>query len=395
MPPRNATPKAPATNGQAANGQADDAQKKKRTAMPAVLDISISSARCQSHMKATLTPAEVEVQLIEKRAALKVAKDAAKEADRALADDATVVALKKEIYAIGADVVRIGSDAPVAMATLADMVVKDVLEFAMDQTLAAEHKMVEVAAIHSGKPQNMKVWPVICNLPAISEYNPEHEAELRKERAAANKVQKLAREAKKAAKDGKEVTAEAKEAAEAVAAQKDAPADDDEQHGPATTFHTYVDNATKAVKADDKYKTMRVSHRLRDVVADLVAQLVSNLSLVAKVNVQDLLDVSTLKACHLQSTIKAIYVHAYGTEDNQGMKEVLAYIDEKVRRYKDHVQAEKQRRIDEMDPEKKAEIEAKKAEAAEAKKIRDAATAKEKAIKMAQHAKELASAVGK
>jgi hypothetical protein len=363
--------------------------KKKRNLMTEILDISISNARCQSHMKAALTPAETEVLLTEKRAALKAAKEAAKAAGRSVDEDDDVASIKEELDEITEKVVRIGGDAPIAVAALCDFVVKSAMRYAMDQTLAAEHKMVEISALHSGDPTSLDVWPLICNLPSITSYDPENEAALKAQRAAENKALKEAREAAK----------KAREAGEAVEEVKKAPAepeddDDEDHHGPSTTFHTYVDAATKAVKKGEAYSSMRVANRLREVLSQAVADLVARYSLVAKVVVLELLGVRTLNASHLQALVKSIYVSKLGVEDHPGMVAILAYVTEKVERYHAHLESEKARKWEEMDPAKKAELEAKKAAAAEAKKKRDAANAKAKAIEMAQKAKALAAAAG-
>lgn len=394
MPPkRTAAAKKPAAKAAAAPMEDPkapvpaDADKKKRNLMTETLGISISNARCQSHMKASLISPEIEAQLTEKRAALKAAKEAAKAEGRAFDDDDDIASLKADIDEITEQVVRIGGDAPIAMAALADWVAKSCLRRAMDQTIAANHKMVEIAALHAGDLSTLDVYALIQDLPAIVTYDPENERTLREERAAANKAQKAAREAAKLAKEAGEPAA--------AKAEKEVAEDeeDEDAHGPSTTFHTYVDNATKKVKEDETYAAMRVSQRLREVVSDIVAEFVSRFSKVAKVSVLELLGVRTLNAGHLQALAKSIFVLKTGDEEDENMKAVLDYVAAKLKLYHDHLEAEKSRKWEEMDPTKKAELEAKKAAAADAKKKRDAENAKTKAIEMAKRAKELAAQV--
>ena len=414
MPARNAKKKAaaapmddgkaaaaPMDDGKAAAAPIDDGKaaatpagageaKKKRNLMTEILDISISNARCQSHMKAALIPAETEVLLTEKRAALKATKGAAKAAGRSVDEDDDVVSIKEEIDEITETVVRIGGDAPIAVAALCDFVVKSAMRYAMDQTLAAEHKIVEISALHSGDPASLDVWPLICNLPSITSYFPENEAALKAQRAAENKALKEAREAAKKVREASGAVEEVNKAP----AEPDDDDDDEDHHGPSTTFHTYVDAATKVVKKEEAYSSMRVANRLREVLSQAVAELVARYSLVAKVVVLELLGVRTLNASHLQALVKSIYVSKLGVEDHPGMVAILAYVTEKVERYHAHLESEKARKWEEMDPAKKAELEAKKAAAAEAKRKRDAAAAKAKAIEMAQKAKALTAAAG-
>jgi len=347
--------------------------KKKRNLMTETLDMSISNARCQSHMKVCFVPASTEAELTEKRVALRAAKGAARAAGRSFDDDADIAVLKEEIDAITEQVVRIGGDAPIAMAAFADSITKECLKHAMDQTIAAGHKIVEIAALHSGGLSSIPVWPLICDLDAIKAYDPEHEAVLRQERAVVNKAQKAAREAVK----------KAREVGEAGADDGDDDDNDEDHHGPTTTFHTYVDNATKVVKTEAAYGAMRVSQRLREVVSDVVAEFVARFSKVAKVNVLELLGVRTLNAGHLLAIAKSVFVLKSGCEEDAGAQAVLSYAAEKVKLYHDYLEAEKTRKWGGMDPVRKAELEAKKAAVAEAKKKRDAENAKKKAVETA------------
>ena len=368
-----------------AGGEDPSAETKgaKRHQMTQILGIDISNARCHAHMKGNLIPAETEASLVEKRANLKAAKDAAKIAGQPFEEVEEISALKAEVDEINEKVVRIGGDAPIAMATIADWVTKALIKFAMDQTIAADRRMVEVAALHGGALEELGVWTLVRNLPSIVNYNADAEEALRKERAAANKAAKEVREAAKKVND---------EGAPADArGEKNDDADDDESHGVTTTFNTYVDNATKTVKNEEAYKQMRVSNRLREVISTAVAELVASLSKVAKVAVLDLMGVRTLTAAHLKSVVKILYVRELGVEDHPGLLEVLAYVDAKLEAYHRHLEAEKGRKWDQMDPAKKEELEAKKAAAEEERKKLRVAAAKAKAIEAATLAKQLAA----
>ena len=347
------------------------------------LEMSISNARCQSHMKASLISAEVETELAEKRTALKAAKEIATAAHRCHDDDSDIVSLKKEINTITERLVRIGGDASVAMAAFADIIVKECLKRAMDQTITAGHKMVEIGALHAGDLSSIGVWPLICDLDSVKKYDPEHEAALRQQRAATNKAQKAAREAKRAKEPDDGADSDSAEAR----------ADEDENaslRSPATTFQTYVNNATNVVKQEDAYSSMRVSQRTRIVISDIITEFVVRFSRVAKICILDLLGVRTLTAGHLLAIVKSVYVLKSGTADDPGTQAILDYAAMKVKCYHDHLEAEAARKWKEMDPAKKAEIEAKRAAAAAAKKKQTAENVKKKAVQMVQLAKKLA-----
>jgi hypothetical protein len=341
-------------------------ERKPRHLMTHTLSMAISPARCQSHMKANLTPPNAETDLAEKRAAHKAATGAA------------AVAIKAEIDAITATIVRIGGDAPVAMAAMADFIVKSAMRHSMDQTMLAKYRMADVSSLHAGDPTVLDFWPLVCNLEAIKTFDPENEAALKVQRAAANKVLKEARE----------------KAKESGAAEPPPPKEEEgDGHGPTTTFHTYVDSAMKCIKGEEKYTTMRVAHRLRDVLSAVVAELVERFSLIAKVSVIDFLGVRTLNAKHLQAIIKIAFIAKTGDEADPGMLELLAYIDAKVDLYNQHLASEKDRKLAEMEPAKKAELEAKEAEAAKAKKKRETISMAQKAQVLAQKAKKSAEEI--
>lgn len=359
--------------------QASEDTKKRRNLMTEILDISISNARCQSHMKAALVPADLEASIGEKRAEIKSAKE----------DDKDTTELKKELDELTEGVVRIGGDAPIAIAALSDYVVKSTMRYAMDNTLSSNHKMVEISSLHNDDcGTELEVWPLICDLPSISSYDPEHEALLKADRAEKNKAQKEAREAKKTAGEQSTKT-------QATNNESESDEADGESPRVSTTFHTYVDAATKMVKKEETYSTMRVSNRVREVLSQMVAELVARYSHVAKVVVLELLGVRTLNASHINALVKSIYISKVGVDtmtesgDNLVISPVLDYISEKVRLYHEHLEQEKERKLEEMDPEEKAKLEEEEVEKAKAKKRRDAENAKNRARKMAAKAKEL------
>ena len=352
----------------------------KRHQMTSVLGIDISIARTASHMKARMVTAEDEAALTEKRAAHKAAV--------AAGDVAATAASKAEIDAINARIVRIGGDAPIAVAVLANLAAHQLLCHAMDQTRFAERKVVEVANLHApgndqvGALSSLEVWPLVCNLPAITTYNAANEEEIRRRRAEANKDAKAAREA------AKEMTPEEAKAAKAAAAVAE---DDEDASGALTTFHTYVEHLTKTIKADPKYETMRVSNRVREVISDLVGELVANLSRVSKTAVLDLLGVRTLTAEQLMAVVSIIYVNHSQLEASPGLASVLQHVNGKLAAYHTHMNSEKDRKSSEMSAEDKAALDEKKAASDKLRLQTRAAAAKKKAIAAAELAKDRAA----
>lgn len=379
------TPEASGSQGDPAAVGAPEASgpapKKKRCLMTDILGIEISHARCQSHMKDILITAEESAQLAEKRKTLKDLKMNAKAAGRSIDDDPAINTLKEEYRKITDRHVRIGGDAPIAMAALTNWIVRSCLLRAADRTKAAEQKIVDIGALHSEDLTTIDVWPLICDLPAITTYNPERENDLRQERAAHSKLQKAKREQAKKAKEGE------------GAAPADDDESDDEGQNHTTNFYTYVDNVMKKIKEDPAYK-IRVSARIRVVLADLIAEFIARFSKVAKVNVLELLGVRTLTAEHIMAITKVAYVLKTGSEDSEEMQAILNYVGEKVSMYREHTQVEKARKWEEMDSAKKAEVQAKLAAVNQEKSRRAVAVAQQKAAEIIRRAKEQAAASG-
>ena len=362
---------------EATNLQADpsaggilEAPKKRRCLMTDILGIEVSTARCQSHMKDSLITPEESARLVEKRKALNVLKTNAKAAGQSIDDDAAFNALNAEYRKIADSHVRIGGDAPIAMAALTNWIARSCLLRAVDKTKSLDHKIVEISAFHGEDLATIDVWPLICDLPAITTYNAECEKDLRVERAARGKLQKAKREQ---AKNDEGVDVDE--------------SDDEGQNQHTTNFYTYVDNVMKKIKEDPTCK-LRVSARIRVVIADLIAEFIARFSKVAKVNVLELLGVRTLNAEHVLTITKVAYVLKTGSEDSEQMKAILDYVSEKVNKFHEYAQAEKARKWEEMDSTKKAEIQAKLAAVNKKKIIRAATVAQQKAAEMVRRAEE-------
>jgi hypothetical protein len=358
-------------------------EKKQRNLMTDILGINISGARCQNHIKAALTPTGEDVehlaQIQAKKAEIKAAKEEAKAAGVAPNKDETVVALTAELAALGNLSIRTSGDASIAMATICDYVVKSALRYAMNQTVVAKHKTVNVEALHAGDMKSLDVWPLICDLPSIAGYDPQKEVELQAQRAAENKAHKEAREALKKAQASGDAAAIAA-AEEGLKAHADSD-EEDEHAGPATTFHTYVDSATKAVKKENDYAAMRVSNRLRVVLSTMLSELVKHISLASKKALLGILKVRTLSARHFLASVSVMYVAKTGADKNAALDALVGYVLEKVESYQSHIEAEKTRKWEEMAPEKKALIVAKReeslAQSQKAKIARDLAMARQ------------------
>jgi len=366
-----------------AGGAAESpATKKTRQQLTNILHINISQARCATHLKQNLGDEETEAGIKALRAELKDTKDAGRVAE-----------IKASIAALAKTLVRVSSDTSIATAVVCDILVKELLRRGMEQAIASDRKIVEVGHYHDGDPSSMLCYPLVSKLPSFAGFDPDHEEELRKKRAAANKAAKDAKEAKKAAEEKKPAPRVGGKAAAAKAAALAAEAaEEEEEEGEVaehtkTTFFTYVENALKSVKKDPPYSTMRVSNRVREDLSTIVTEALARLATLSRIIVQGVMNVRTMNADHIKAVVRLLMVDE-GRSDEQ-IAHVIDQIDDKVDMFHSHVKSEKIKKAAALDPDKKAEVENKKLEADLLRKKKQTELAKKRAIEQAQKAKTL------
>jgi hypothetical protein len=355
---------------------AEVAEKRTRQQLTVVLAINISQARCATHLKQNLGDEQTEKLIKEYRKALKVAKVAQDEAEQAK--------LKGKIAELSRTMVRISSETPIAVAVVMDSMVKELIRQGMVQATAADRKIVEVSHLHSGEVASMLYYPLFNKLPTFANYDPDHEEELRKERAAHNKAAKEAREAKKAPAEDKKGTKSAKAAAAEDAAEEE---EDEDGQRTKTTFYTYVDNALKAVKKEEPYTAMRVSNRVRDYLSEVITEGISRLANLSRIIVQNVMNVRTMNADHIKAVVHMLMADHGRTEEQ--MAEVNQKIDEKLGVYHKHLVSEKEKKALALNVDKKNELEFKKQEADLIRKKKRTELARKRALEASNKAIEL------
>jgi hypothetical protein len=367
--------------------------KKSRVQLAHVLDINISQARCATHLKHNLGDDIIEGEIKALRKSLNAAKldsDAAKQ-----------VELKTQIAQKSKTLVRISSATPIAAAVMMDNLVKEVIRAGMDQAIAGDRKIVEVMHLHENSPTRLTYYPLYGSCPSWANYNPEHEDEMKKTRAASNKLAKDVREAKKAA-----TPEECKKVGKKVGKVKLVDAvleDDDDANDGAntkTTFYTYVENALKTVKSEElpdgrgaPYSTMRVSNRVREYLSDLIAEAIARMANLARIIVQCVMHVRTMNSDHVKAVVHMLLADAGRSEDQ--ILAVTAQIDEKLSVYHEHLRSEKDKKTAALDDEQKSEMLRKQLEAELLRKKKQTDLARKRAIEAAQKAKELSAETSK
>lgn len=319
----------------------NDQEAKHRTQLSDVLSISISPARCATHFKQNLGDPDVERDMKALRKDLKVAKESS-EVDNKLVDS-----LKEQITEKSKLLVRISMETPITAAVIWDATVKELLRHGMNMAAANSKKIVEVAHLHDGDFSGLVYFPLFDKCDVWNFYNPEVEVALKTERAAQTK----------AAKDAKKKDAPSTPTTPApVQQQTDDFVESGDDHSK-TTFYTYVDNALKAVKLEEKYKAMRVSNRVRDYLSDLIVQGIVRQTALAKIVVQSVVGVRTMNADHLKAVIRMLMVDARRTTEQ--VDGVLVNINEKLDTYEQYQKSEREKKFASLDEEKRAELEQK------------------------------------
>jgi len=305
-----------------------------RTQLASVLHINISQARCATHLKQHLSDEAVEAQVRDLKASLKVT-----------ADPAAAAAIGASIGALAKKLVRISSETPIAVAVVWDCAVKELLRGGMDAAIAADRKIVDVGHVHE------------ANAPLLPLYN---KCAIWADYSGANS----------------NVAAEAEPATAAAAAEDDGK----------NSFYTYVENALKTVKAEDKYKTMRVSNRVREYLAELVAQGIARHTLLSRIIVQRIVGVRTMNADHVKVVASMLMADAGAAAAVAGLTDT---IDAKLALYQAHLRSEREKKAKALDPAQLAEIACRQGEQALARKKKQAETLKKRAIESAGAAKAL------
>lgn len=361
--------------------------EKKRVQLSTVLSINISQARCATHLKQNLGDAEVEEEIKALRDQLKALKEVP-------ADDARVVELKAKIAEKSKSRVRISSETPIAAAVIWDGAVKELLRHGMDRAMADNKRIVESAHLQDGDPKSLVHYPLYAKCNIWSGYSKAFEDELKQQRTAANKVAKEARDAKKAeakkAAEGAAVEAPKKPAAKPKKVEPEEDDEEEDEHTK-TTFCTYVENALKTVKKDEKYKAMRVSNRVREYLSELVAQGLARQARLARIIVQSVMDVRTMNASHVKAVVTVLMADE-GRTDEQ-VAAVTSQIDEKLEVFHKHLKAVSEEKFNSLPQEKKDELERKKRETELTRKRKLIDGAKERSAKEEQRTKALAEEV--
>ena len=317
---------------------------KTRRHLTTALNMYISPARCQRHMKINLGDSDVNRRIKEideqlskvkpavesvnkivlqvrelrkKQKLTKVPTELAKwntdinVLNKKLVDTASlkaVVTLNEERNELNKKIVRLSSDVSLVVATLCDYIVEDITIFAMDTVLSKGKKQVQEHHLVGTGIELIKTYPLIRNLPVFTQ-----------KRTTIT-----------------EPTVEVIEAEVGASDTEGAENSDDDATGTSNkiNFQTYVTNALQNLKKTEKYEKIRIARAVRIYLSDLVIAFIKRISNISQVIVQDISDVRTLNTEHVVNIVKLILSDE--GSDSAIFTEIRAKVNEKLELYKEH-----------------------------------------------------------
>lgn len=346
-------PAAAAPAGAASSAASAEAAPVKRVQVAHVLGLDIPPARVIAVMRGKLLPPARKDQ----RRAVKA---------KAKAGDAAAAAELEELNKVCP---RFGGSASVAFAAFVNYGLKGVATETFDATLARQMRIVTPNDLVGERVPTSWSHKMFALCRTYRDFSPAAEKELMAEQTAANQAAR-ARRAAKAAEEkaagkkpaGKAADAPKAAAAAASAATKAADKAADKEVG-ASAFVTYIEALLKKVKAEGgaKYANIRFSQRLRVFMSDLVHEFLELLCSSLEVQISGG-SVRTITG-ETAKTAMGQFLRLSGLHSDT-LADMMAFVDEKLKAFDDHVAADQARR------------DAAKAAAMTAGEIQEAATKK-------------------
>lgn len=348
------------------NTQVPDVENKKRQQLTDILNISISPARCASHLKRNLSNKEIDSEIHNLREKFKT-----------LDNDEEKMKLKEEISTLSQKVVRISSETATVMAVICDGFVEDLLKHSINETLASNKKMVDVNYIMSGDHKKNLYYSIYYKLPTFINYDAKIYEELRKKKLEDNK------KAKKIKKDGEnnEQTSDTDTTNNTtVVVQEDGK----------TTFNTYIDAVLKNVKKDLQLAEnikIRTSIEVRDFLSDMIIECIKRFVILSKIFVQQIMGVRTMNSNHIKAIVH-MFMKDEGNTDEQ-INTVINRINEKIDLFQKHIINEKNNKWADLDETVKQSMLTKQAEKNKNQKKKNLELAEKRASDAAEKVKKL------
>lgn len=345
------------------NNTVHNNDNKKRQQIADILGISISPARCSTHLKKNVIGKDTENEI-----------NALKTQIKASTSDEERTELKSKLNLITQNITRVSNETAAVMAVICNGFVEDLLKHSINETLASNKKMVDVSYIMSGDHKKNLYYSIYHKLPTFINYDASVYEENRKKKMEENK------KAKKAKKDNEPVEAEQSEPITTSQLSDDGK----------TTFHTYIDAVLKNVKKELQLSEnikIRTSIEVRNFLSDMIIECIKRFVTLSKIFVEQIMVVRTMNSNHIKAIVH-MFMKDEGNTDEQ-INTVINLINEKAMIFKKHTEDEKKRRWNELDEATKKDIMNKQVEKLKNRKKKELLLAEKRAADAAERVKKL------
>lgn len=345
-----------------------DTDNKKRQQLADVLGISISPARCATHLKQNLINEDVEKKIKELRINL-----------NNTTEEEEKNSIKKQITELSQKIIRISNETSTVMAAICNGFIEDLLKHSINETISNNKKIVDIPNIISGDHKNNLYYSIYYRLPLFVNYNFATYEENKKEKMENNKKNKKEKQdlqnnvTSSTATDDVSVT----------------PPTTNPQEINKITFNTYIDSILKNIRKDPQYENIkiRISSDVRDYLSNMIIESIKRFVTLSKIIVQQVMKVRTMNSNHIKAIIQ-MFMKDGGNTDEE-INTIIGYIDDKINLYQEYLKTEKNNRFNELSEDDKKQILVKQEEKVKNRKSKNIKLAEKRAADAIERVKQL------
>jgi hypothetical protein len=344
-----------------------DTSDKKRQQFTDVLNISISPARCATHLKQYLVNNEIEKEI----------KDLRSEWKSNDISDTEKENIKLKISELSKKIVRISNETSTVIAIICNEFITDLLKHGINETIKNNKKIVDIASILSGNHEQSIYYSIYYKLPSFNKYDPKVYETIKKEKLEHSKKNKKSKAVELVEDEAVEEEVETKAEDEHV------------EDGNKITFNSYIDSIRKCIKKEAQYENVkiRVDSEVRDYLSNMIIECIKRFVVLSKIIVQQIMGVRTMNSSHIKAIIH-MFMKDEGNTDEQ-ISVIINNIDDKLKIYHEHIRNEKANRFNELSEEQKQQIMESKESRMKDRKQKDLRMAERRAAEAAERLKKL------
>jgi histone H3/H4 len=217
--------------------------------------------------------------------------------------------------------VRVSTDAPVALAIVCEALTQQLGTHAMESTLKAKKKIVQIDHIHSAGVESLSLYPLVKSLPSFVANAGRVAAEAKRvelEAAVADAKEKALKEFKKLHKIPNAKKAEKPATQPAPAAPVEEPVAQPHVDDVVTTntgFQHYVHQVCKVCTSKKEYEKIRFSKEFKQYLSDLIVEFINRLSSLVHLTT-DSMKIKTVNKSSIMKTIEFIMIDGHKPEEH-------------------------------------------------------------------------------